>query len=159
MATTALDHPWRGPFRQTVTREAETARPCTKCGETKPLDCFRRAQGRWHERTCRDCRNAHERATRRRDPASRRLRLAADNARRNRARRAARLAAGLQPAPRRWWTTARAMAETGLDDSSLRRLARTGEVEAGRDEDGRRWRISPDSLRPWLAGAGAEEAA
>lgn len=58
-----------------------------------------------------------------------------------------RIEAGLDLAPRHWWTVFVAACELGLSHGRVAFLCRTGVLRAKRDTDGRRWRVDPASVR------------
>jgi hypothetical protein len=60
-------------------------------------------------------------------------------------------AAGMLPAPRAWWSVTRASVELGCTERWARRLASDGVLAAVRDNDGKSWRIDPQSVAALIA--------
>lgn len=146
----------------TAAAAPERERTCTRCGATKPIESFAPTipgNPRHRRRACRACRVAASAAWDRRHPdrARERMRRYRRGGAESRAtlarRRARRAAAGLAPAPRGWWSTARAACETGYAPSYLARLCKRGILRAARHWGGD-WYIEPSGILARARAAG-----
>lgn len=150
-------HPWRGRYRRAPEPHVEMERTCPVCGETKLLTAFRPTASGHRYRTCRPCLSRRSVAWDKANPERKRERdrryvgTERYGWRQKRAALHRKVAGGLAPAPRRWWTTMRAAAELGLSSRHVVNLVHARALVARRDTDGRRWRVDPLSVHALIA--------